>query len=140
VQDYRWLTEAQLADAIAVGQFTPGPLFSTAAFVGYLAGGWQGAVAAALGIFLPSFLFVWATHGLVKRLRESPWSAGFLDGVNAGSLGLMAGVLLQLGQGALPDWKAWGLLALAALAVFRFRVNGAWVILASGALGLLLWR
>jgi chromate transporter len=147
VQDFGWLTEQQLVDAIAVGQFTPGPLFSTATFAGYVAGerlgigGWPCAVAASLGIFLPSFVLVWLTHPVVRRLRASPWTAAFLDGINAGSIGLMAGVLLQLAAGSLglrPD--SWLLFAASALAVFRFRVNSAWVVLAGAVIGLAVYR
>ncbi|MFN3649000.1 MAG: chromate efflux transporter [Armatimonadota bacterium] len=146
VQDLGWLTERQLMDAVAAGQFTPGPLFTTATFVGYVVGrqagfgGWEGALAATLGIFLPSFLAVWATHGVVRRLRSAPWSAGFMDGLNAGSVALMAGVLIQLAAAALQGWSAWAIFAVAALAVFRFKVNSAWVIVAAAALGLLLLR
>ncbi|HEU4751675.1 MAG TPA: chromate transporter, partial [Armatimonadota bacterium] len=140
VRDLGWLTDRQLMDAIAVGQFTPGPLFSTATFVGYVVGGWQGAVAASIGIFLPSFVFVWLSHPVLRRLRQSPWSAGFLDGVNAGSLGLMTGVTLQIARSALVDWKAWLILAAAAFCVFRLRANGAWIVVGAAVLGLLLWR
>ncbi len=139
VHDLRWLTEQQLVDAIAAGQFTPGPLFSTAAFVGYVAGGWSGAVAASAGIFLPSFFFVWATHGVVRRLREAAWTAGFLDGLNAGSLALMAGVWWQLAHRALlspvPDPLALGLTAAAALLAFTTRLNSAWLVLGGALVG-----
>jgi chromate transporter len=140
VHDYGWLTDQQLVDAIAVGQFTPGPLFSSAAFVGYLVGGWPGAVVASLGIFLPSFVLVWATHPLVRRMRGAVWSAGFLDGVNAGSIGLMAGVLAQLGRSSLVGWPAWVILGAAGAAVLRWRVNSAWVVLGGALLGLILHR
>lgn len=147
VHELGWLTEQQLLDAVAVGQFTPGPLFSTATFAGYLAGerlgvgGWQGAIAASLGIFLPSFVLVWLTHPLVHRLRHAEWSAAFLDGINVGSVALMAGVAYQLAVTSLglrPE--AWAILAAAALAVFRFKVNSAWVVLAAGLLGALWLR
>ncbi len=138
VRELRWLTDQQLMDAVAAGQFTPGPLFTTATFVGYLVGGWGGAAGATLGIFLPSFLMVWATHGVVRRLREAAWSSGLLDGVNAGSLGLMAGVLVQLGRGALVTPAAWGIAAVAALLLFRLKWNSAWIVLAGGAAGLAL--
>jgi len=147
VHDLRWLTEQQLLDAVAVGQFTPGPLFSTATFAGYVVGerfgigGWPCAVVASLGIFLPSFMMVWATHSLVRRLRQSPWTAAFLDGINAASVALMAGVLYQLAATSLalqPD--AWLIFAAAAAAIFRFRVNSAWVVLAGALVGLLLYR
>lgn len=133
----RWLTDRQLLDAIAVGQVTPGPVFTTATFVGYLLGGWWGALVATVGIFLPSFVFVAATHPFIPRLRRSPWASGFLDGANVASLGLMAAVTLQLGRAALVD-EATILLALAsAVLLFRFRVNSAWLVLAGALFGLL---
>ena len=135
VQQHHWLTQQQLLDAIAVGQFTPGPVFSTATFIGFLIAGFPGAVTATVGIFLPSFFFVWATHPLVPRLRGSPWAAGFLDGVNIGAVALMAGVCVQLARGCLSGWPAW-LIAGAALAVVLLtRINSAWVILAGALLG-----
>jgi chromate transporter len=141
VHELHWLTEQQLLDAVAAGQFTPGPLFSTAAFVGYVVGGWQGAVAASVGIFLPSFLLVWVTHPLVKRLREARWSAGFLDGLNAGSVALMAGVLVQLARAALGGhWTAWLILAGAAALQFRTRLNSAWIVVLAALVGLLMHR
>src|SRR5205085_3101396 len=95
-----WITDRQLLDAVAVGQFTPGPVFTTATFVGYLTGGWPGAAAATVGIFLPSFVFVAAVNPLVPRLRRSPWMGALLDGVNAAALGLMAAVPWELGRSA----------------------------------------
>lgn len=130
-----WLTQQQLLDAVAVGQFTPGPVFSTATFIGYVVAGLPGAGAATLGIFLPSFLLVWATHLLVPRLRRTPWPSGFLDGVNAGAIALMAGVSVQLAIGALTSWQAWLIAALALAVVVRARLNSAWVILAGALLG-----
>jgi len=136
----RWgvLNSQQLLDAVAIGQFTPGPVFTTATFVGYLIAGNPGAVAATIGIFLPAFLFVALTHRFVSRLRQSAWTAAFLDGVNAASLALMAAVILQLGMTVLIDWPAI-LITLASLAILVFRsINSAWLVLAGGALGLLL--
>jgi chromate transporter len=147
VHDLRWLTEQQLLDAVAVGQFTPGPLFSTATFAGYVIGerfgigGWACAVAASLGIFLPSFMMVWATHSMVRRLRQSPWTAAFLDGVNAASIALMAGVLYQLAASSLAlRVDAWLIFAAAAAVIFRYRVNSAWVVLAGALVGLVFYR
>jgi chromate transporter len=137
VQHYRWLTEQQLLDAVAVGQFTPGPVFSTATFVGYVIAGVPGAVAATVGIFLPSFFFVGATHSLVPRLRASRWAGGFLDGVNVGSVALMAGVSAQLGRATLIAWPAWLIAILALVLVLRPRVNPAWVIAVGAVLGLI---
>ena len=132
-----WLTQQQLLDAVAVGQFTPGPVFTTATFVGYLVGGWPGAVLATVGIFLPAFLFVALTDPLLPRLRRSPWAAAFLDGVNVAAVGLMAAVAWTLGRAAVVDLPT-ALLALAATAVLlRFKLNSAWLILAGGAIGVL---
>jgi chromate transporter len=135
VDVHGWLTEAQLLDAVAIGQVTPGPVFTTATFVGFLVAGWAGAAVATVAIFLPSFVFVAATGGLVARLRRSPWTAAVLDGVNAAAVGLMAGVCLALGGDAVVDgWTA--ALAVAALAVLvRFRPNPAWLLLVGGLLG-----
>ena len=133
-----WLTDAQLLDAIAIGQFTPGPVFSTATFIGYMLAGLPGAAVATIGIFLPSFVFVALLARIMPLLRRAWWSAAFLDGVNATSLALMAGVTLQLGQAAIVD-LATVLLALgAAVALFQFKLNSAWVVLAGGAVGLTL--
>jgi chromate transporter len=132
-----WLTDRQLLDAISIGQFTPGPVFTTATFIGYLVGGWQGALLATLGIFLPSFVFIALIHRLAGSLRRSSWTAPILDGINVAALALMAGVLLQLGQSALVDVVT-VLLAAGALAVLlRFKPNSAWLILAGALAGLL---
>jgi len=132
----QWLTDRQLLDAISVGQFTPGPVFTTATFIGYVLGGWPGALVATLGIFLPSFVFVPLIHPVAARLRRSPLTASLLDGVNIAAVALMAGVLAQLAQHALTDWLTWGL-ALGALAVLlRFKINSAWLILLGAGIGL----
>jgi chromate transporter len=110
-------------------------LFSTAAFLGFLLGGWPGAAAASIGIFLPSFILVGATHGLVKRLRDAPWSAGFMDGLNAGSVGLMAGVLVQLAQAAMGVVWTWPILAIAGILLMRTKVNPAWIVVGAGVIG-----
>ncbi len=130
-----WMTDQQLVDAIAVGQFTPGPVFTTATFIGYLLGGLPGALLGTLGIFLPSFGFVALAYPLLNRLRNSPWTAALLDGVIVASLGLMAGVTVQLGLAAIVDpWTL--LLALTAAAVlFRFKLNATWLILAGALAG-----
>jgi chromate transporter len=130
-----WLTSQELLDAIAIGQFTPGPVFTTATFVGYLVAGNAGAIAATLGIFLPAFLLVGLVNPWVPVLRRSRWFGGFLDGVNAASLGLMAAVLFTLGQTALVDGVTVGLAAIAAIAVFRLQMNSAWIVLAGGLVG-----
>ncbi|MBZ4419365.1 chromate efflux transporter [Myxococcus sp. RHSTA-1-4] len=138
VERYGWLTEAQLLDAVAVGQVTPGPVFTTATFIGYVLGGASGAVVATVGIFLPAFFFVALSGPLVPRIRRS-WSAGaFLDGVNVASLALMAVVTWQLGRAALVDVWTVGLAVVSAVLLIRFRVNSVWLVLGGGAVGLLL--
>jgi chromate transporter len=141
VDRWHWLTDRQLLDAVAIGQFTPGPVFTTATFVGYLIAGSPGAVLATIGIFLPAFVFVAASSPLIPRLRRSSWAGGFLDGVNAASLGLMAVVTWQLGGSALIDAFTLILAVLSALLVFRLRINSAWLVLAGGIAGFLykLW-
>ncbi len=129
-----WLTERQLLDAVAVGQLTPGPVFTTATFVGYLVGGFSGALLATLGIFLPAFVLVAATNPLVPRLRRSPWTAGFLDGVNAAAIGLMAAVAWTLGHSAIVDIPT-ALLAGGALLLLQTKVNSAWLVLGGALVG-----
>ena len=102
-----WLTQSQLLDAIAIGQFTPGPVLSTATFIGYQINGFWGAVAATLGIFLPSFFFVLLLNPIVPKLRQSKLASGFLDAVNVGAVAIMVAVTIRLGQGILVDWRAW---------------------------------
>lgn len=135
VEHYGWLTRQQLLDAVAVGQFTPGPVFSTATFVGYVIAGLPGAATATLGIFLPSFFFVWLSHPWVPKLRASSWASGFLDGVNVGSVALMAAVALQLGQSALRSWPAVVIALLALALLLRTRLNTAWIVLGGALLG-----
>jgi chromate transporter len=132
-----WLTDRQLLDAVSVGQFTPGPVFTTATFIGYVVGGVPGALLATLGIFLPSFVFVGLISRLADTLRRRPLTAKLLDGVNAAALGLMAAVLAQLGRAALGDVLTW-VLALVSLGILlRFKLNSAWLILAGAVVGLL---
>lgn len=137
VERNQWLTSQQLLDAVAIGQFTPGPVFTTATFIGYLLAGNVGAIAATVGIFLPAFVFVLLVNPWVPRLRQSPWASGFLDGVNAASLGLMAVVTWELGVAAIVDWITIFLALASLIAVFRFKVNSAWLVLAGGLAGLL---
>lgn len=134
-----WLTDQQLLDAIAVGQFTPGPVFTTATFVGYLVAGWSGALVATVGIFLPAFIFVAALNPLIPRLRRSPSAGALLDGINVVSLGLMAAVLLELGRAALVDGLTVALALLAAVALVRWKINSAWLVALGGLVGLLVW-
>jgi chromate transporter len=136
VERLGWLTEKQLLDAIAVGQVTPGPVFTTATFIGYLLAGPSGALVATAGIFLPAFVFVALSGPLIPRLRQSPSASAFLDGVNAASLALMAVVTVQLGRAALVDWPTLLLGALTAFALLRFRTSSTWLILAGALLGL----
>ncbi|NEQ96928.1 MAG: chromate efflux transporter [Cyanothece sp. SIO2G6] len=130
------LTSQQLLDAIAIGQLTPGPVFTTATFIGYLLSGHAGAIAATIGIFLPAFLLVGLVNPWVPKLRRSPWASGFLDGVNAASLGLMVGVTVILAQEALVDWITLTMAVVSAVIVFRFKLNSAWLVLAGATIGL----
>jgi len=131
----KWLTDKQLLDAIAVGQVTPGPVFTTATFIGYLLGRVPGAVLATVGIFLPSFILIAIVGPVVPYLRRSPLFGGFLDGVNVGALALMAVVTWQLGRSALVDVTTITLAVLSALALIRFGINSTWLILAGAIVG-----
>jgi chromate transporter len=137
VEGRGWLSEAQLLDAIAVGQVTPGPVFTTATFIGYVLAGGAGAAVATAGIFLPAFVFVALSGPLVPRIRRSPAASAFLDGVNAASVALIAVVAVQLARAAL----ATPLLALAGAAALlllvRFRVSSTWLVLAAALAGAL---
>jgi len=137
-----WLTDRQLLDAIAVGQVTPGPVFTTATFIGYLLGGVPGALLATLGIFLPSFFFVAVSYPIFIRLRAWAGTAAFLDGVNIAALGLMTGVTWQLAGASLVDPLTIALALLAVVVLFRFKINATWLILAGALLGLarMLWH
>jgi len=137
VENNNWLTSQQLLDAVAIGQFTPGPVFTTATFIGYLLAGNAGAIAGTIGIFLPAFVFVWLVNPWVPKIRSSPWTSGFLDGVNVASLGLMAGVTWTLGRAALIDWLTVIVAVASAIAVFRFKVNSAWLVVAGAIIGFL---
>lgn len=132
-----WLTDRQLLDAIAIGQVTPGPVFTTATFIGFLLGGMPGALLATVGIFLPSFLFVAVTFPLVPRLRNSALAGGFLDGVNAASLGLMAAVTWQLGGASFVDLPTVATGLVSAVLLIRFNVNSSWLVLGGAAIGVL---
>jgi len=139
VERLGWLTDRQLLDAVAVGQVTPGPVFTTATFIGFLLAGWTGAVLATVAIFLPSFVFVAASRPLLPRLRGSRRAAAFLDGVNVAALGLMAAVTWQLGRAAVVDPLTAALALAAAVLLMSTRVNSVWLLAAGGALGLA-WR
>jgi chromate transporter len=138
VRDHQWLTQQQVLDAIAIGQFTPGPVLSTATFIGYLLGGARGALVATLAIFLPSFVYVAALGPILPKLRRSAWMAAFLDSVNVCAVALMAGVMVRLAGDALRGWPMWAI-AIAALAVlWRWKINPAWVVLGGALSGLVL--
>jgi chromate transporter len=137
VSHLHWLTEKQLLDAVAVGQVTPGPVFTTATFIGYLAGGLTGAAVATVGIFLPGFLLVAVSGPLIPRIRRSPLAGAFLDGVIVGSLALMGVVTWQLGRAALVDPLTIAIAALSAILLLASRLNAAWLILAAGLIGVL---
>jgi len=135
INKLHWLTEKQLLDAVAVGQFTPGPVFTTATFIGYLVAGMKGAVLATLGIFLPGFLLVAVSGPVVGKIRRSRWAGTVLDGVIVGSLALMAVVAWQLATTAVVGWFT-AIVALASLAILlRFKISSAWLIAGAGLLG-----
>jgi len=134
---FGWLTDPQLLDAIAIGQVTPGPLFTSATFIGYILGGLPGALLATLGIFLPSFIFVAASSPLIPRIRSSAWARALLDGVNVASLGLMAAVTWQLGRASLTDPLTALIACLALGLLIRFKINTTWLIAGGAVLGLL---
>jgi chromate transporter len=138
VERLHWLTDKQLIDAVAVGQFTPGPLFTTATFIGYVVAGWMGAVVATVGIFLPGFVLVAVSGPLIPRLRRSPVVAAALDGVVAGSLALMAVVTWQLGKASIVDRTTLAVFAVSLIALLRFRVNSAWLVAAAAIVGWLM--
>ncbi len=139
VERLAWLSEKQLLDAVAVGQFTPGPVFTTATFVGYIVGGFPGAVLATLGIFLPAFIFVGIAHALIDRLMGLTWVRPLLDGINVAAVGLMAAVAVILARDAVVDVMT-AVLFLAALALLiRYKVNSA-VLVAAGAVISLFWE
>ena len=136
VHHWHWLTHKQLLDAVAVGQVTPGPVFSTATFIGYVLGGVPGAVVATVGIFLPAFVLVAMSGPIIPRVRRSAVAGAFLDGVNVGSLALMAAVTWILARAAIVDISSVVLAVAGALLLLRFRVNSAWLVLGGALLGL----
>ncbi|MGA9378152.1 MAG: chromate efflux transporter [Phormidium sp.] len=138
VGQYHWLTKQQLLDAIAVGQFTPGPILSTATFIGYVISGIPGAIVATIGIFLPSFLFVLILNPLIPLLRNSQWTAAFLDAVNVSAVALMAVVIFRLSTVTLVDPITILLAIIAVILTIGYRVNAAWLVLGGGLIGWLL--
>lgn len=137
VQKMGVITNQQLLDAVAVGQFTPGPVFTTATFVGYLIGGFPGAVLATIGIFLPAFVLVWLINPLIPKLRKSVWFSGLLDGVNMASLALMLVVTIKLGQASLNGLVPLLLFGSASVLLLKTKINSAWLILAGGIIGVI---
>lgn len=131
-----WITDQQLIDAVAIGQVTPGPLFTAATFIGFLLDGTRGALLATIGIFLPSFVLVAISKPLIPRLRNSPWAGSLLDGVNAASLGLMAAVAWQLGVASLTDALTLGLALVSLFLLLRYKVNSTWLIAGGALVGL----
>ncbi|MBF0459422.1 MAG: chromate efflux transporter [Nitrospirae bacterium] len=138
VRDSGWLTQRQLLDAIAIGQFTPGPVLSTATFVGYVISGVPGAVISTIAIFLPSFVFVLILNPLLPRLMASKTMSAFLGAVNVSAVGLMAAVVIELAVSTLTDWRTIIIAAAAAVAGARFNINAAWLIVGGAASGWLL--
>ena len=132
-----WITEAQLLDAIAIGQLTPGPLFTSATFIGYLLGGVPAALIATLGIFLPSYVFVALSRPIIPRLRQSPWAGALLDGVIVASLALMAAVTMQLGRASIIDIPTIIIFGVGAVLLMRFRADTTWLILGGALAGLI---
>ncbi len=138
VDRLHWITKPQLLDAITAGQITPGPVFATATFLGYLLRGWTGAALATVAIFLPSFLMAGVVGALAGRIRKSTLAAAFLDGVNAAAVALMAAVTLSLGRATLVDGWTWALGLASAALLIRYKINATWLILAGAAIGILL--
>jgi chromate transporter len=133
----QWLSDKQLLDAIAVGQVTPGPVFTTATFIGYVLGRIPGAVVATVGIFLSSFVFIAIIGPLVPRMRKSAILGALLDGVNVGALALMVVVTWHLGGAALVDFTTIAVAVVSAVMLIRFKINSTWLISAGGIIGYL---
>jgi chromate transporter len=131
-----WLTDAQLVDAVAIGQVTPGPVFTTATFIGFILGGIRGAVLATIGIFLPAFILVAVSGPLVPRIRKSKIAGAILDGVNVASLALMAVVTWQLGRASIVDVVTVVLAVASLFVLLRFKLNSAWLVLIGSIIGL----
>lgn len=138
VDRLHWLTENQLLDAIAIGQITPGPVFTTATFIGYILSGVPGAILTTIGIFLPAFIFVAISGPLIPRIRRSPSAGAFLDGVNAASLALMAIVMVQLSRTAFVDYATIVIGIAAAFLLLRYKLNSTWLVLGSATTGILI--
>lgn len=139
VERWRWLTESQLLHAITVGQVTPGPVFTTATFIGYILGGLPGAIVATVGIFLPAFFFVALSGPLIPRIRQSVTAGAVLDGINAASLSLMAVVTWRLGRASMVDLTTFALLILSLILLIHARINSAWLVFGGALVGLSLF-
>ena len=133
-----WLTDAQLLDAIAVSQATPGPFFTVSTFIGYLLNGWKGAALATVGMFLPAFLYVAVTAQFLPGLRKSPIAGAFLDGVNASAVALMSFVGYQFARAALVNVSAIVVALVTLFLIFRYKINSSWLVLGGAILGILL--
>ena len=131
-----WLTDKQILDAVAIGQVTPGPVFTAATFIGFILGGVPGALLATLGIFLPGFIFVAISNPLIPQIRNSPWANSLLDGVNVASLGLMAAVTWQLGRSSLLDPLTVLIGIISFVLLVRYKVNSTWLIIGGAMVGL----
>jgi chromate transporter len=138
VEHLHWLTESQVLDAVSVGQITPGPVFTTATFIGYVLGGAPGAVLATLGIFLPAFVFVALSGPLVPWMRKHAFAGGLLDGINVASMALMAVVTWQLGRASIIDLTT-AVVAVVAVGALVLRVNSLWMLLAGAIVGYVAW-
>ena len=138
VRQQGWLTHQQLLDAVAIGQFTPGPVLSTATFIGFILGGAPGAAIATVAIFLPSFFYVALLAPVLFRLRQSAWMSAFLDSVNVSAVALMGGVTFRLAADALRGLPSWGIALVSLAVLLRWKVSPAWVVLAGGVAGVLL--
>jgi chromate transporter len=134
-----WLTERQLLDAVAAGQVTPGPLFTTATFVGYVLGGTRGAIVATIGIFLPAFILVAISGPVVPIIRRSATAGAVLDGINVAALALMIAVSAQLARTAIVDWPTCLIAIASAVFLFRYRVNSAWLVVGGALIGALIF-
>ncbi len=137
VERFGVLTSRQLLDAVSVGQITPGPVFTTATFIGYIISGGWGGILATIGIFLPAFVLVGLVHPYIGKLRSSSWISGVLDGINVASWGLMAVVSWKLAVAAIIDLPTILLAAASLFLVFRFKINSAWLVLGGGLVGFL---
>ena len=140
VERWHWLTESQLLDAVVVGQVTPGPVFTTATFIGYVLAGVPGAFVATVGVFLPGFVLVALSRTLLARVRRSRDAGKFLDGVNVAALALMAYVTIQLGRAAITDVPTSLLALVAILLTFRWRLNSAWLLIGGATIGWFMWE